>query len=97
MRHNTAVTSVNCYHDMRAAGTINKRQSEVLEFIQGYSNGTRRQIAMGLDWDTGSAAGRVNELVAMGYLIECGTIKCSKTGKTVGLVRLPFIAAEMEV
>ena len=87
--HNTAINSKTCYHDMRQAGTITKRQLEVMEFMQGYSNATRRQIAKGLDWDTGSAAGRVNELVAMTYLVECGSMKCSKTGNTVGLVRLP--------
>ena len=67
MRHNTALTSVVCYHDMRQAGTITKRQLEVMEFMQEAGKVTRRQIAKGLDWDTGSAAGRVNELVDMNY------------------------------
>ena len=95
MRHNTALTSVVCYHDMRQAGTITKRQLDVMAFMQDTPKATRRQIAKGLDWDTGSAAGRVNELVDMNYLVKCGTVKCPKTGNTVGLVCLPEMQGEM--
>jgi len=87
--HKTAVESINCYRGMWIAGTISKRQSEVMQFMSGRYSATRRDIALGLEWDTGSAAGRVNELVDMGYLVRLGTVRCPKTDKMVGLVGLP--------
>ena len=87
--HNTAETSVNSYIELKESGKLTRRQAEVMEYMKTVKSVTRRNIAKGLDWDTGSAAGRVNELVAMKRLDEVGSEKCPKTGKTVGLVRLP--------
>jgi len=87
--HKTSIESINCYHDMRLSGTISKRQAEVMQFMSGRYSATRRDIALGLGWDTGSAAGRVNELVDMGYLVKLGAVRCSKTNVMVGLVGLP--------
>ena len=93
--HKTSIESINCYHDMRLSGTISKRQYEVMRFMVGRHSVTRRQIANGLGWDTGSAAGRVNELVDMDYLVKLGTVRCSKTDVMVGLVGLPEKQGEL--
>lgn len=89
MKTNVAETSINAYHNLINTGTLTKRQAELMAYMETVGAVTRRQIAKALEWDTGSAAGRVNELVALGKLEEIGTVKCPKTGKTVGLVCIP--------
>lgn len=89
MKTQMASTSLEAYNDMRLSGSLSRRQYEVMVCMHELRKATRREIAKALDWDTGSIAGRVNELVEIGALTECGTTKCKRTGKTVGVVCLP--------
>jgi len=50
---------------------------------------TRRQIAFITNFELGATAGRVNLLIKDGLLVDKGTVKCSTTGRMVGLVGLP--------
>ena len=92
-----AETSKTVYHNLIDTGKLTKRQAEVMAYMQTVGTVTRRQIADGMDWDTGSVAGRVCELVAMNKLEEFGTTKCPKFGNTVGLVRLPKKEVQLQL
>jgi hypothetical protein len=56
---------------------------------------TRREIAWLTNFELGATAGRVNKLVKDGLLVDKGTVKCSTTGRMVGLVGLPEKQGEL--
>ena len=95
MNTNMAQTSVTAYHDHVASGAKLKQREAIMDYMEGKGPATRRQIARNLEFELGATAGRVNKLVADGLLIDRGTIKCSTTNKTVGLVGLPETQGEL--
>jgi len=50
---------------------------------------TRREVSRLTGFELGATAGRVNLLIKDGLLVDKGTVKCSTTGRMVGLVGLP--------
>ncbi|MEE8043596.1 MAG: hypothetical protein V3T32_00505 [Thermodesulfobacteriota bacterium] len=95
MKTLVAETSIEAYHDLINTGTLNNKQAELIAYMGTVGAVTRRQIAKALDWELGSVAGRVRELIDKKELEEIGTVKCPKTGKTVRLVCLPTGQSEM--
>ena len=89
MKTNVAITSIESYHQHVNSGAKVKQREAILAYMAGKGPATRRQIANRLDFELGATAGRINKLVKDGLLIEMGTMKCSTTNKTVGLVGIP--------
>jgi len=101
MRHNTALTSKESYSQHVSSGNKLRQRQAIMETVKEgakfwFPKGmTRRQIAYHLDYELGATAGRVNLLIKDGLLVDKGTVKCSTTGKTVGLVGLPEKQGEL--
>jgi DNA-binding MarR family transcriptional regulator len=87
MKTNVRDTSIDCYYG-GVSGILETGQAEmVADFVlrQG-GKITRRQVARGLQMETGTVSARVNKLVADGVLVEGEEnerIKCPITGKLV--------------
>lgn len=98
--HNTASTSKAAYSEHVSSGNKQRQREvimDVIEDLQGYyvDGMTRRRIAWLCEFELGATAGRVNKLIKDGLLVDKGTVKCSTTGKTVGLVGLPEKQGEL--
>ena len=91
---NVAPTSKLAYSELNSSGTKLKQKNLILETIEElelyYEEGmTRRQLVEYTRLEVNAISARVNELVADGLLVENGKVKCSTTGRLVGLVGLP--------
>lgn len=64
-------------------------RQRIVAFVAAAGSTTRRAIAEGLGLETSCVAGRVNELVADGALVEFGLEPCPVTGRRVHWLRLP--------
>lgn len=78
-----ASTSIENYHQHRDSGRLGKQQQLILDGMRGGESYSRRELAAHLGLELSSICGRVNELVASGYLEELPTRRCSVTGKSV--------------
>ena len=103
--HNTANTSKESYSQHVSSGNKQRQRALILEEISAQSSGfdylfqggglTRRQISNITGIELGATAGRVNLLIKDGLLVDKGTVKCSTTGRMVGLVGLPEKQGEL--
>lgn len=64
-------------------------RQRILAYVAAKGSATRRQIAEELQLETSCVAGRVNELISAGALVEFGLDPCPITGRRVHWLRLP--------
>ena len=81
-------TSIATYHDIISKSGVGKSAQSIARFIAGHVDPvSRRQVARGLSMETSSVAGRVNELVKAGVVLETNKILCPVSKRQVyGLV-----------
>lgn len=77
------------YHEHRESGALGKQQRVVMDEIKARGAGTRSELAKRTGITINAIAGRVNELVAAGLLVEYPQRKCACTGRTVTPVGVP--------
>ena len=95
-----ASTSKAAYKQITESGKTKTQCEQIMEYLGRWDTAaqwTRREIAYILKLELGATSGRINKLVNNGSLEECGTVKCSVTNKTVGLVRLPKSEIQLEL
>ncbi len=99
-----ALTSKESYSQHVSSGNKLRQRQIILEVIEELSDNwvfkaqggiTRRELAMATGFELGATAGRVNKLIKDGLLVYKGTVKCSTTGRMVGLVGLPEKQGEL--
>jgi len=97
--HNTANTSKESYIQHISSGNKLRQRQAIMNFFEfmdsGFKGSTRRRLASLMDMELGATAGRVNLLIKDGLLVDKGTVKCSTTGRMVGLVGLPEKQGEL--
>lgn len=64
-------------------------RQRIVAFVAAAGQTTRRQIAESLGLETSCVAGRVNQLITAGELVEFGLEPCPITGRRVHWLRLP--------
>jgi len=93
-----AHTSQAAYQHHVSSGNKQYQRMAIIDAIKRHQLGaiyqeqgglTRRQVAGITGIELGATAGRVNLLIKDGLLVDKGTVKCSTTGRMVGLVGLP--------
>lgn len=87
MKTSVSITSIRAY-DLLKAAAFHGQHALILGAMQPGKLYSRREIAMSLGLETSAVAGRCNELLASGQIVECGHIKCPITQRTVQAVRL---------
>ena len=99
-----ALTSKESYSKHVSSGNKLRQRQAIMNEVYADNNEpmyryegslTRRELSQLTGLDRGDIAGRVNKLIKDGLLVDKGTVKCSKTGKTVGLVGLPEKQGEL--
>jgi hypothetical protein len=71
------------------APTLNPRQIQVLEVLEGHTEDmTNMEIAAALEWSINRVTGRVKELRDRGFLEESSHRPCSVTGRPVNAWRI---------
>lgn len=93
-----ADTSLVAYAEHRESGELGAQQKRILYFF--YEKGgeyTRSELAETLRMRLSSVCGRVNELLAKGYLEEGPRRPCRVTGRTAFPVRLPPAQGELRL
>jgi DNA-binding MarR family transcriptional regulator len=96
MRTSVRETSLNTYHSLQSK--FGAQTCKIMAFMNEnpQHNFTRREIASYLSIETSSVAGRVNQLVNDGDLIELPIKrKCSITGITAICLRLPLSQSDL--
>ncbi len=85
-----AETSLDNYREHRDSGKLGEQQRRVMLFfhMRGGEH-TRSELAEKIPMRLSSVCGRVNELIALGYLDEAARRQCRVTGKSAHPVRLP--------
>jgi hypothetical protein len=77
------------YDDHRSRGRASSQQLKILDALEGVVGYSRRELAEVTGIELSSVCGRVNELLAIGMLIEKPARRCSITQRLVHPVRLP--------
>lgn len=78
-------TSAQAY----AQNSHESKKHRIRVFVREHSPCTRKQIAVGLGYDTATVSGLVAPLVRDGLLDEVGKGKCSVTGNNVMMIESP--------
>lgn len=78
-------TSIEAY---RSHAAKPRQIAKVYEYIKKFPKCTRRQIAKATGYDVSAVAGRVNELLSVEAIEECGRVTCPITGKSVMALRV---------
>lgn len=82
-----ADTSIEAYDEHKAAGKVGAQAHMILGMLEDSRNYSRKEISKLVGIELSSVCGRVNELLAVGLLVEDEKRKCSITGKTIHAVR----------
>ena len=96
MRTEVRQSSIDVYHSLQSK--FGAQTCKIMAFMnENPQHGfTRREIAKYLSIETSSVAGRVNELVKNGDLIELPVKrKCSITGITAIILQLPLSQSDL--
>lgn len=83
-------TSLDAFREHRDAGKLGAQQKKVMMFF--HLNGgerTRSEIARDTGMRLSSVCGRVNELVKLGFLVECPRRRCAVTGINAHPLKIP--------
>ena len=84
-----ATTSIDTYHDLKADGTLGKRQAEVMAAVQPGIDYSLQELVRLTGLPVNVISGRAFELRDMGRLELAPARTCSVTGRTVHPVRRP--------
>lgn len=81
---------------LSSLGMIGRRAQMVLDYVRAHGRSTDRQVMDGLGFrEPNQVRPRISELVDLEALREVGSTRCPVTGKTVRLVDVPPVQAEM--
>ena len=85
-----ADTSLDAYREHRESGELGAQQKKVMLFfhLKGGEH-TRSELSERIPMRLSSVCGRVNELIDLGYLVECQRRPCKVTGRSAHPVKLP--------
>jgi predicted transcriptional regulator len=85
-----ADTSLDAYREHRDSGELGAQQKKVMMFfhLKG-GEYTRSELAQSIPMRLSSVCGRVNELIKLGYLVECQRRPCKVTGINAHPIKLP--------
>jgi hypothetical protein len=78
-----ADTSIEAYKEHKAKGLVGKQAQAILDFMTPGVSYSRREISQKSGLELSSVCGRVNELLAIGMLVEGSKRKCLITHKTI--------------
>ena len=83
--------SIRSYAEIR--GQLTGRRLEILLFMEAKSRAvTDREVMLGLQKsDMNAVRPRITELVKLKLLVECGAVRCEKTGKRVRTTCVRFV------
>jgi len=87
-------TSMIAYRSITNSGMLGSQQNQIIHFLRFNKvqnpdwNFTRKEISKILDIEINAIAGRVNELVKSGEVVEDERRRCSHTQRLVTPVRL---------
>ncbi len=90
MLTSVAPTSLSAFRSLSVDDLQAREREIMLLMVDGYPR-TRREIADALQWRDGPTCGRVNSLVAKGWLEEHGERRDPQTGKSAKVLRLPVV------
>lgn len=76
-------TSIRAYNSLRLTDLLCRTQQIVLKAMRKNAKYTRKEIAHRINFETSTVAGRVNELIAKGYINVVGKKTCPISKKTV--------------
>ncbi len=77
-------TSAKTYYDLEKEGRLAKQSGRVYDWVLKQNRMvTRSEISAHTGISINAVAGRVNELVSRGFLLETGKIKCPISNRTV--------------
>ena len=63
---------------------LNGRAAAILAYLREHGPATDRQVRDGMGFaDMNAVRPRLTELIGAGLAVECGSVKCECTGKTV--------------
>jgi len=89
--------SLQAYTQERDSGQFSKREHMILHAMHTGDSMTDRQLMHILQFpEPGCIRPRVNRLLELGVIEECGETKCIWTRKTVRLIRLATKEARQE-
>jgi len=86
-----ASTSIETYHDLKADGTLGKRQAQVMAAVQPGVDYSLQELVRITGLPVNCITGRVAECRDMGLLENASPRPCKVTGRTVRPVRRPAI------
>jgi Mn-dependent DtxR family transcriptional regulator len=83
MKTKVKKTSIKAYNSLRLTDLLCRTQQIVLKAMRKNAKYTRKEIAHRINFETSTVAGRVNELIAKGYIDVVGKKICPISKKTV--------------
>jgi len=83
MKTKVKKTSIRAYNSLRFSNLLCRTQEIVLKAMRKNAKYTRKEIAHRINFETATVAGRVNELIAKGYIDVVGKKLCPISKKTV--------------
>ena len=83
MKTKVKKTSIRAYDSLRLTDLLGRTQQIVLKAMRKNTKYTRKEIAHRINFETSTGAGRVNELIAKGYIDVIGKRICPISKKTV--------------
>jgi len=86
-----ASTSIETYHDLKADGTLGKRQAQVMAAVQPGLDYSLQELCRLTGLPVNVISGRCNELRELGLLELGPTRPCRHTGRSIHPVRRPAI------
>jgi hypothetical protein len=81
-----AQTSISAYKEHIATGRVGTQAQAILDFMNPGESYSRRELHVLTGLELSSICGRVNELLAIGLLVEGSKRKCRVTKKTISPV-----------
>jgi hypothetical protein len=86
-----ASTSIETYHDLKADGTLGKRQAEVMAAILPGLDYSLQELVRATGLPVNCITGRVAECRDMGLLENAQQRPCKVTGRVIRPIRRPAI------
>lgn len=89
MKTTVADTSLLAYDRLREGPQLGAQQRRVLDYLREHAGRdyTRKELARALGLEPGTIAGRVNELIAVGLIVELPRRTCAVSGQSAHAVR----------
>lgn len=91
-----ADTSLDAYREHQDSGELGAQQKRIMIFFHTKGGEhTRSEISQLIGMRLSSVCGRVNELIKLGYLIECARRPCKVTRIQAHPVKLPLLQMQL--